>query len=58
MLAAQYTNTCGRDIKNAVISAAVRAASEGRESVNEKDLREGIEGVISNRIESGSPSRG
>lgn len=57
-LAAQYTNICGRDIKNAVISAAVRAASEGRESVNEKDLREGIEGVISNRIESGSPGRG
>lgn len=55
-LASDYSDICGRDIKNAVIAAAVRTASEGRDTVREKDLRQSIEDIISNRVKDNSTS--
>jgi SpoVK/Ycf46/Vps4 family AAA+-type ATPase len=53
-LAADYSDICGRDIKNAVIAAAVRTASEGRIFVAESDLRKSLEDIISSRTKDNS----
>lgn len=45
----QIDGVCGRDIKNAVIDAAVRAAKQGREAVNHMDLVNSIERIVASR---------
>ncbi len=45
-LAAAFANTiCGRDIKNAVIDAAVRAARQGKEHVQLDDLLQAVQRI-------------
>ena len=50
-LAERFSNVCGRDIKNAVIDAAVRAAVAGADGVTARSLEDAIERVIAARIE-------
>ncbi len=50
---AKINHVCGRDIKNAVIDAALRAARGDQASVSQKDLFGAIERVKSARIELG-----
>jgi ATP-dependent 26S proteasome regulatory subunit len=47
---AKIEDVCGRDIKNAVIDAAMRAARQKREKVGLDDLLDSIEGIKAARI--------
>ncbi len=44
-LGSKIDNICGRDIKNAVIDAAVRVALQGKDRVHQNDLIESIERI-------------
>lgn len=52
-LAARSKGLCGRDIKNAVIDAAVRVARLGRHSVRQSDLVGAVERILRSRSEAG-----
>lgn len=41
---------CGREIRNAVVDAAVQAATAGRRSVARRDLHEAVERIVSGRF--------
>jgi ATP-dependent 26S proteasome regulatory subunit len=49
-LAAQVDDICGRDIKNAVIDAAVRAARQGKNYIEMSDLLKAVERIKAARI--------
>jgi SpoVK/Ycf46/Vps4 family AAA+-type ATPase len=46
----EIENVCGRDIRNAVIDAALRVARKGKESVGMNDLKDSIERIKEVRI--------
>ncbi len=50
ILASEVTDVCGRDIKNAVIDAAVRSARQGKDMVEQKDLLEAVERIRKARV--------
>lgn len=47
---AKIDDVCGRDIKNAVLDAAMRVARQGRESIKLEDLVQSIERIKAARI--------
>ncbi len=53
---AEINHLCGRDIKNAVIDAALRAARGNQPAVSHQDLTEAVDRVKSARIELGGRS--
>jgi SpoVK/Ycf46/Vps4 family AAA+-type ATPase len=54
---AKVDDVCGRDIKNAVIDAAVRTARNGESTIQTQDLIDAINRIKSSRIASSSVSR-
>lgn len=54
---AKVDDVCGRDIKNAVIDAAVRIARNGESTIRTQDLIDAINRIKSSRITSSSISR-
>jgi ATP-dependent Zn protease len=50
MLARQTDDICGRDIKNAVIDAAVRAALKQKSCIKLSDLLEAIDRIKAARV--------
>ncbi len=54
---ASIDNVCGRDIKNAVIDAAVRTARNGRSVIQTQDLIEAINKIKASRITSESGTK-
>jgi SpoVK/Ycf46/Vps4 family AAA+-type ATPase len=55
-LADSFENVCGREIKNAVVAAAVGAAVRGDSLVRHEDFRQAIQNLISSRVEPASKS--
>lgn len=55
VLAFQFDNVCGRDIKNAVIDAAVRVAIGGQAVVSQEALKEAINRIKHSRINQSVP---
>mgnify|MGYP000856881239 FL=1 len=49
-LLAKIEDVCGRDIKNAVLDAAIRAAIEGKHQISHSDLTEAVDRIKTARI--------
>jgi ATP-dependent 26S proteasome regulatory subunit len=54
---AKVDDVCGRDIKNAVIDAAMRVARLRKNQIELTDLRKSIEGIKKSRINVDSESK-
>jgi len=54
---AKVDDVCGRDIKNAVIDAAMRVARQGKKQIELNDLLKSIEGIKKSRINVDSESK-